>query len=65
MVNQSHKLTKVRLSSKDNKGCQFHYWVYTAWDFGKVTERLYMDDIGFNIRSTTLKELKDRISERG
>ena len=67
-------LKKHKGTSKDNKGCEFHYTAYRSFDYGfnkngefkeKIVESLYIDNHGFGLKATSLNELKKLISKIG
>ena len=63
------KLTKRHNTTKDNRGCEFPYTIYTSWEYNdipakynEIVERIYVAD-WFDIKADSLKELKDKVSQ--
>ena len=63
------KLIKTKGKTKDFKGCEFPYTIYSSYEWNGISakynnliERIYEDDF-FGNTAKTLKELKDKVSK--
>jgi hypothetical protein len=63
------KLTKTKHTTKDNRGCEFPYEIYTSWEFNdlppnqrfnEIKERIYYQP-WYDLKADTLSELKQKM----